>query len=201
MKKIVFLLFLNLVLGGCSLLDRSPEYKQRTIAIQNLVAEIQSALVVVNEEVKQKTNLTLNNALLTINTEIGESQEGGADLWVLSGQVSNENLSSDKVIIKLVPDPNGPSVSTFKSSEETLSERLAKSIIAAVEGVSKVGAGKYPMKLSNLTIEMGIITKTVGAGSAGLGFEVLPISIGAGGALSKANFNVLRLEFSQDEQM
>ena len=201
MKKIIFLLFLNLVLGGCSLLDRSPEYKQRTIAIQNLVAEIQSALVVVNEQVKQKTNLTLNNALLTINTEIGESQEGGADLWVLSGQASSENLSSDKVIIKLVPDPNGPAELTFKSSEETLSERLAKSIIAAVEGVSKVGAGKYPMKLSNLTIEMGIITRTVGAGSAGLAFEVLPISIGAGGALSKANFNVLRLEFSQDEQM
>ena len=201
MKKIIFLLFLNLVLGGCSLLDRSPEYKQRAIAIQNLVAEIQSALVLVNEQVKQKTNLTLNNALLTINTEIGENQEGGADLWVLSGQVSSENLSSDKVIIRLVPDPNGPAELTFKSSEETLSERLAKSIIAAVEGVSNVGAGKYPMKLSNLTIEMGIITRTVGAGSAGLAFEVLPISIGAGGALSKANFNVLRLEFSQDEQI
>jgi hypothetical protein len=201
MKKIIFLLFLNLVLGGCSLLDRSPEYKQRTIAIQNLVAEIQSALVLVNEEVKQKTNLTLNNALLTINTEIGESQDGGADLWVLSGQASSENRSSDKVIIKLVPDPNGPAELTFKSTEEMLSERLAKSIIAAVEGVSKVGAGKYPMKLSNLTIEMGIITRTVGAGSAGLVFEVLPISIGAGGALSKANLNVLRLEFSQNEQM
>jgi len=129
MKKIVFLLFLNLVLGGCSLLDRSPEYKQRTIAIQNLVAEIQSALVLVNEEVKQNTNLTLNNALLTINTEIGENQDSGADLWVLSGQVSSESRSSDKVIIRLVPDPDGPAELTFKSTEEMLSERLAKSII------------------------------------------------------------------------
>ena len=192
-------MFLNLVLGGCSLLDSSPEYKQRTIAIQNLVEEIQSALVLVDEEVKQKTNLTLNNALLTIHTEIGESQEGGADLWMVSGQASRENRSSDKVIIKLVPDPNGQAELTLKSSEEMTSERLAKSIISAVEGVSKVGAGKYPMQLSNLTIEMGIITRTAGAGSAGIGFEVLPISIGVGGTRSKANFNVLRLEFSQNE--
>ena len=113
MKKTIFLLLLTLVLGGCSLLDRSPEYKQRTIAIQNLVAEIQSALVLVDEQVKQKTNLTLNNALLTINTEIGDSQEGGADLWMVSGQASRENLSSDKVIIRLVPDPDGPAVSTL----------------------------------------------------------------------------------------
>ena len=105
MKKIIFLLFLN------------------------LVAEIQSALVLVNEEVKQNTNLTLNNALLTINTEIGENQDGGVDLWVLSGQVSSENRSSDKVIIRLVPDPDGPAELTFKSTEEMLSERLAKSII------------------------------------------------------------------------
>jgi len=194
-------LLLALAFGGCSFLDRTPEYKQRTIAIQNLVEEIQSALVMVDEEVKQKTNLTLNNALLTINTEIGESQEGGADLWMVSGQASRENRSSDKVIIRLVPDPNGPAELTFKSGEEMLSERLAKSIISAVEGVSQVGAGKYPMQLSNLTIEMGIITRTVGTGSAGFGFEVLPISIGAGGTLSKANFNVLRLEFSQDEQI
>ena len=64
-----------------------------------------------------------------------------------------------------------------------------------------MGTGKYPMQLSNMTIEMRIITRTVGAGSAGIGFEVLPISIGIGGTLSKANFNVLRLEFSQNEQI
>ena len=198
MKKIVFLLPLILVFGGCSFLDRSPEYDQRTIAIQNLVAEIQSALVLVDEQVRQKTNLTLNNALLTINTEIGESQEGGADLWVVSAQASRENRSSDKVIIRLIPDPNRPAGQSVKSIDETLSERLAKSIISAVEGVSKVGTGKYPMQLSNLTIEMGIITRTAGTGSAGIGFEVLPISIGVGGTLSRENLNILRLEFSQN---
>lgn len=199
MKKIVFLLFLIPVFGGCSLLDRTPEYKQRTIAIQNLVEEIQSALILVDEQVRQKTNLTLNNALLTINTEIGESQDGGAALWVVSGHASSENRSSDKVIIRLIPDPEGPASSTLKPSDKMLSERLAKSIISAVEGVSKVGTGKYPMQLSNLTIEMGIVTRTVGSGNAGLAFEVLPISIGAGGSYSKSNFNILRLEFSQNE--
>lgn len=197
MKKTVVLALLLLTLSGCSLLNTSGEYKDRAIAIQNLVAEIKLALTLVDKKV-QETNLTLNNAVLTINTEIGESQEGGAVLWMVSGIASREKLSSDKVIIKLIPEPIGPADFTYRSGEEMLSKRLATSIIAAVEGVSDVGTGKYPMQLSNLTIEMGITTKTVGA--AGIQFEVIPISASMKGIISRANLDILKLEFTRKEQ-
>lgn len=197
MKKTVLLALLLLTLSGCSLLNTSGEYKDRAIAIQNLVAEIKLALTLVDKKV-QETNLTLNNAVLTINTEIGESQEGGAVLWMVSGVASRDKLSSDKVIIKLIPEPIGPADFTYRPSEEMQNNRLAMSIIAAVEGVSDVGTGKYPMQLSNLTIEMGITTKTVGA--AGIQFEVIPISASMKGLISRANLDILRLEFTRKEQ-
>jgi hypothetical protein len=200
MKKTIFLAILVQALGGCaSLLEMSVEHKEKSIAIQHLVAEIQSALALVDETVKQETNLTLNNAVLIINTEIGKSKEGEADLWVVSGKASRERLSSDKVTIKLIPVPIGPAAFTVKSSEAPLSERLAMSIVAAVEGVSDVGTGQYPMELSNLTIEMGITTKTVASVGAGFDFEVIPISVGGKGTRSRANLDLLRLEFSKNE--
>jgi hypothetical protein len=200
MRKTFCSALLILASSGCSLLDSSGKQQERAVAIQNLVAETQSALALVDVTIREKTNLALDSAQLIINTEIGDSQGGRLDLWMVSGRASREKVASDKVIIKLVPVPGGPAESALGSGEETLSERLAMSIVAAVEGISNVGAGRYPMQVSYLTIEMGITTKTAAATGAGIQFEVIPISVGGEGRLSRANVDILKLEFSHNGQ-
>jgi hypothetical protein len=196
MKKMGILLIVALILNNCASINiKGTGYEKRAIELQNLITEIQSALAVVNSEVEKKTNLELNNAFLIVNTEIGKSKEGGADLWVVSSKASKENKSSDKVSIKLVPLKQEKYMT--KSSEKTLSERLAMSIVSAVEGVSNAGTGKYPMSVNQLVIEMEITTKTVGTAGATLEFEVLPISVSGKGTYSESDVNLLKIEFTQ----
>ncbi len=84
--------------------------------------------------------------------------------------------------------------------DEPLSKRLAMSIISAVEGVSNAGSSKYPMLVDTLTIEMAITTKTSGSAGVGIELEVLPVSFGVKGSLSKSSSDTLKLEFGQKKQ-
>jgi len=187
------------ILSGCSTINiRGTDFEKRAIQLQMVIAEIQSALALVNDEVEKKTNLELKNAILEANTEIGKSKEGEAGLWVVSGKASKENKSADKVIIELTPITGRKLIDdTF---DETLSKRLAMLIVSAVEGVSNAGDNKYPMRVDKLTIEMAIITKKTGSAGMGVELEVLPVSFVGKGGYWKSNSDTLKLEFGQKKE-
>jgi len=200
MKKIsissIYLVMIFLF-SGCAMspIIAGTDYEKRAVGLQLVITQIQSALALVNGEVEQKTNLVLKSAFLVANTEIGKLKEGKAGLWLVSGKVSKENKISDKISIKLVPITDEPFIKI--NSNETLSKRLAMSIISAVEGVSNAEDKKYPMRVDELIIEMAITTKTNGSAEIGVELEILPISFGGKGEYSKDNLNTLKLEFGQ----
>ena len=199
MRKMCAVFMVALIVTGCGGVNiHGTQYEARAVGLQKMIAELQSALALVSDEVEKKTSLVLSDAVLTVNTEIGKSKEGGADLWIVSGKASREDKSSDKVTIKLVPIKKQKQMGTVE--EKTLSEKLAMNIISAVEGVSNAGAGKYPLSVDQLTIEMGITTVTAGSAGAGIELEVLPISVSGKGTYSKSNIDTLKIEFVQKKQ-
>ena len=196
MRKLSTVFLVIFIVSGCSSINiHGTDYEKRAVGLQMVIAEIQSALALVNDEVEKKTNLELKNAFLVANTEIGKSKEGEAGLWVVSGKASKENKSSDKVSIKLIPIKRQQLMEDI--FDETLSKRLAMSIVSAVEGVSNAGDSKYPMRVDTLTIEMAITTKTTGSAGVGVELEVLPVSFGGKGGYSRSNSDTLKLEFGQ----
>lgn len=196
MKKLHILFVVVLALSGCAGVDiHGTSYEKRAVALQQMIVEIQTALVLVSHEVEKKTNLKLGSASLSLGTALGKSAEGGAELLVVSGKASRSDETSDKLAIKLVPMERMKM--TAEAPEKTLSERLAMSIVSAVEGVSKAGAGKYPMSVEKLTIEMGITTKTSTSAGGGLELEVIPLSLSGKGTYSKSDSSILSLEFVQ----
>ena len=194
MKKFCVLMVVAGLLGGCTSLGTGTAGSEKqAVTLQNMITEIQSALASVSDEVAQKTNLKLGSAKLTLNTQLSKSTTGGADLWLVSGKASTANTTADKVTIILVPLERRKSMQ--RRYEKTLSERLAESIVAAVEGVSKAGGGKYPMAVQQMIVAMDITTTTSATAGGGIKLEVLPVALTATGSYSKSNENLLTIEF------
>lgn len=189
---VVIILFVN---GCASPIFQETDFEERAVALQKVIAEIQSALALVNDEIEKNTNLKLNSAFLVVNTVIGKTKEGGADLWVVSGKVAKSNKNTDKVSIKLVPIAR--TKIKGQSLDKTLSERLAMSIVSAVKGVSNAGSGKYPMSVEILTIEMAITTRVTSKAGAAVKLEVLPVSISGKSTYSKSKTDLLRIKFTK----
>jgi hypothetical protein len=196
MKRLLIWWVVVLMLGGCAGIDiHGTGYEQRAVALQNLIVELQSALAVFNDEVDKKTSLVLSSASLSLTTAVEKSVGGSTKVVVVSGEAARADETSDLVSIKLVPLPRTKAM--MELPIKTLSERLALSIVSAVEGVSKAGTGKYPMAVHELTIEIGITTTTSASAGGGITLEVIPVSIGGQGRYSKADTNILKLEFAQ----
>lgn len=194
MNKLCVILVMVAMLGGCASVDAGGTSSGNpAVTLRDMITQIQSALVLVGDEVTKKTNLELHSASLTLNTELNKSAQGGADLWLVSSKASTANATVDKVTITLVPMKHSELMT--KRLEKTLSERLAAAIVAAVEGVSKAGEGKYPMAVEKMVVAMDIKTTTSASAGGGVKFEVLPVSLTGTGSYSKSNENVLTLEF------
>jgi hypothetical protein len=194
MKKLHILLVVMMALGGCAGIDvHATSYEERAVALQNLIAGLQSALARVGEEVEKKTDLELGEASLSLNTALGKSAEAGAGLLVVSGKTSQSDETYDTLVVKLVPLK--PMKAMADTPAKTLSERLAISIVSAVEGVSKAGTGEYPLLVEHITINVGITAKTATSAGGGLELEVIPLSLSGKGTYSKSDSNVLTLTF------
>lgn len=194
MKKLHILLVVALALSGCAGIDvHGTSYEERAVALQKLVVGLQSALARVGEEVEKKTDLELGEASLSLNTALGKSAEAGGGMLVVSGKASRSDETCDKVVVKLVPLK--PRKAMVDITVKTLSERLAMSIVSAVEGVSKVGTGEYPLLVEEITIEVGITAKNATSAGGGLELEVVPLSLSGKGTYSRSDSNVLTLKF------
>jgi hypothetical protein len=194
MKKLHILLVVALALSGCAGIDvHGTSYEERAVTLQKLVVGLQSALARVGEEVEKKTDLELGEASLSLNTALGKSAEAGGGMLVVSGKASRSDETCDKVVVKLVPLK--PRKAMVDITVKTLSERLAMSIVSAVEGVSKVGTGEYPLLVEEITIEVGITAKNATSAGGGLELEVVPLSLSGKGTYSRSDSNVLTLKF------
>jgi len=163
--------------------------------IDQVLTEIQVALLKVQNEAAAQTLPKLANVSLELETEFEYGAGGELNLYVVELGAKREHQNTQRVALTLVP-PKPYSEQPIASGK--ISESLSTAILAAAKGIGKAKSRKPPLVLSKLEAEIKFVVKTSGEG--GIRVEILPITAGLKGEISKTATQTLTVTFEASDK-
>jgi hypothetical protein len=175
----------------------SPSWAQQSQAdtasarqIDQIVYEIQIALLKVQNEAAASSLPELGSVSLELETELAYGAGGELNLYVISADGTVEKENVQRVALTLVP-PKPYSEAPIASGQ--ISESLSTAILAVAKGIANARKRKPPLTLSKLEAEIRFLVKA--AGGAGLKIELLPITAGLKGDIRKSATQTIIVTF------
>jgi hypothetical protein len=158
--------------------------------IDQILSEIQVALLKVQNEAVASSLPQLASVLVDLETEFAYDAGGELKLYVISidGTVKHENVQ--RVALTLIP-PKPYSEEPIASGQ--ISESLSSAILAAAKGITNARKRTPPLTLSKLDASIKFVVKAVGG--AGIKVDLLPITAGIKGDISKAAIQTITVTF------
>ena len=183
--KQILICSIIIFISSCASLQ-TPE--ETNVAVSSLLEEVQIAINEIDKRTKDKKSSLppFRNAVLTLSTKTGKTDEGKASL-VVSGTKSKTTTDSNTITLELVPNPKAEESLTKSKGHE-----IADYVIAAVTAIDE---NNY-LKLKMLTVESGLEVVKVDGG--GIEVELVGVSVTGGRTSTSTNGNTLKLIFGNN---
>jgi hypothetical protein len=172
--------------GGLALAD-DP------LPVDELLEQIQAALVRVQDLSEEDDLPRLKNVKLSLQTTLAQDTSGRLAFFLVSvgGQTAQTRIQT--LELTLVPPPPDAPVPVAAMD---ITEALAQAILAAAYGVKPAMEREPPLELVELVVNLRFVVDNSGGGS--IGADLLPITVEFGAQVRSTEVQVLTLTF-QDE--
>jgi len=181
-----------LVLGlsvGC-VSTPPPAGEAQTVAIEEVIAQVQQALSGVQNALATRMFPPLKEVRLTLQTVATRKVGGTVKLWVVSAGAVTERTRTQQIVLTLVPPAGHRSL----TQSESLAPELEAAILSAAEGVEKARTGAVPLVASALDVEINFTVKN--SGTAGANVVIAPVTAGLNGELSSSTVQTIKVSFA-----
>jgi hypothetical protein len=160
--------------------------------VDEILSEIQLALVRVQNEAASKSLPKLASVSLDLETELSYGGGGELNLYVVSvdGKVDREKLQ--RIKLNLVPPKPKTEEPIGKGG---ISEDLSSAILVAAQGVANAQNRKPPLVLDKLEAEIRFILKKAAEG--GVKFQILPITAGLQADIKNSAIQTITVSFEE----
>jgi hypothetical protein len=163
--------------------------------IDHILAEIQVALLTVQNEANASNLPKLSSVSLQLKTEFGYNAQGELNLYVVSADGKVEKENAQRVLLVLTP-PRPGTQRPIAAGEVT--ESLSTAILAAAKGIALAQKRKPPLSLSKLEVEVQFVVKA--SGSGGVKFNILPVTASIKGELKSNSVQTATVVFQAPEK-
>ena len=182
-----------LIIVVITLLMTTPVIADTGREIDQILAQVQTGLMMAQKEVHGKSLPKLETVTLILETEFKYGTGGKLNLFVISFGQRVENTKAQKLTLKLEP-PKPPFKEPIAAEDEgKLSKELANAIVVAAQGVSNAQNREPPLKLAKLDAELHFIIKQEAEGSGK--FELLPVSVEFKGDIKETALQTIKISF------
>jgi hypothetical protein len=137
----------------------------------------------------------LESVSLELKTEFGANAKGELNLYVVSADGKVEKENTQRLSIKLKP-PKPGTEQPIAAGDVT--ESISTAILAAAKGIAAAKKRKPPLNTSKIEVEVQFVVK--GTGSAGVKFELLPITVGMKGEIKSSSIQTATVTFQTPEK-
>lgn len=191
-KRTACTLFLTVLLLSCTGFPpiKNGETKLE-VQVEQLIREIKLTLAKVAESTAAESLPKLKSATVNLETQLSTSAGGGFRLLVVSTDAKVTETNTQKIRIKLVPEP----VKGAPIKISSISENLAEAILSISRGVAKADDMEPRLDLTELTASMRFVVKQ-GAGG-GVRFLIVPVTVDLGGDIKETHTHSIELSFKK----
>ena len=161
--------------------------------IASVLREIQEGLAQTQTRLKELGMPALASVTLTLKTEVSSDKEGKIKVLIFTFGKTWKKETSQEIVLSMIPPPASPGGMAFVGP--VLSERLAKAILGAAEGVQSAREGTPPLEVGSLSIDMGFIVEESKGGGGSL--EISPVTVDLKGDLSHKAIHQMKVEFKR----
>jgi hypothetical protein len=158
--------------------------------IDEVLAQIQKALSRVQNEAASSNLPALASVDLELKAEFASSGSGELNLYVITVGGAVENSYAQRVQLTLAP-PRPFVEHPIAAGDVT--ESLSTAILAAARGIANAQKRKPPLELSKLEVEILFALKA--SGTAGVKFDILPISASLKGEIKSNAVQTAKIVF------
>ncbi|HVU17529.1 MAG TPA: trypco2 family protein [Candidatus Didemnitutus sp.] len=189
-RLVVFLAMLAALLGGCVTTSPPGPAEDRSVAIEDVIVQVQRALADTQDMLAARKFPPLKEVRLTLQTVASHKTGGSLKLWVLAAGASVERTATQQIVLSLVP----PKAREIQGAAPALPDELEHAIRSAVEGVEKARTGPVPLVTNSLDVEINFVVKRSADG--GLSLAVAPVSAGLDGGVGAAVTQTVKVSFA-----
>ncbi len=187
-KSLLVLFYLVFTSSTINGQDSFEVSKVIDVAKKAIVLGQEKVLSVCNEE----TLPPLKNVEITFEGITTKEVGGKIKIFVFSFGKKITKEKTQKMILTLKP----PKDNTFEASSSVV-EQLTSLIVAATEGACLSGNQDLSLMLSNLVVQLNFVVQK--SNSAGLEFEITPVSTELSGDLSTRAVHTIKIEFGKED--
>lgn len=173
----------------------AEESKNDKYPVDQLLTEIQRALIDIQNEANRAKLPPLNSVTLALSAEASKEVTAAVNLYVVKLGGGTGNESSQTIKLKLVPPKAGAEKPVGKNN---ISENLVKAVLATANSVRQAENRKPSLMLSELTATLKFVVKIDGTG--GVKFEILPVGFDLGGAIKSSEIQEIEIVFKNDDK-
>lgn len=174
---------------------RTTAKPEPQLLVENILSEIQRALINVQNEAGKGEVPPLSSVTLTLSTQF--IAEGGAKLSLyiitLGGGISKE--SAQTLTLKLTPPEPGAKAPV---SAAGFAEGLSTAIVSAGRAVRTAQKEKPPLTLEELVASIKFVVKKEGEG--GIKFTITPVTAELGGDLKSVETQEITVTFKTTDK-
>jgi hypothetical protein len=153
-----------------------------TLQLSDLVHEVDVALLQVADKVEANNLMTLEKAVLEVNTTTKDDGHGDLSVYVVELGGSSSDEYASKVTLTLKPPPPG---SPSQISNVQLADALRNAILEGVRAIKAAGTGQPPLLADELVASVHFAVTRDAKGGLTLKFLSFGASIGGGLASSQ----------------
>jgi hypothetical protein len=158
------------------------------VALDQLLSDIQQALIKVRDADDVSAQLRLENVRLNLRGTVAYDASGGVKLLVVSLGGGGSETSTQEIELTLEP-PRAADRSKVSASAAP----LADAIIEAARDVKRAASRDPPLHLKELSATISFTVEKHVDGSAG--FHILPVTIDMGGKVRKEDVQKITIAF------
>lgn len=161
----------------------TPTPGGQDILLEELLSQVQVALLKVQKELKEKNMPPLASVTLNLTAEAKKDAGGKINLYIVSfGKKWEKDRTQE---IEIVLKPPSPSTPLKVAAPPSVSDELQAAILSAARGVQKSRADKdMPLVTNSLKVVLTFVVK--GDLSGGLKFTIAPVTVDLSGDLANS---------------